>query len=464
MALGNSRLIGQSGQDVFSGVNTLNLAGTPGYGVGIYPGSNADLQSALGLVPMDGYDDPESDNYGNYIHEENESVFVFIPKFYYRFISDEEVDATDTETLTEVAEITGYTVDQLLLIKERSPYNAFVITNAFANEKEANKYNFALHRAFIDGGVEQPGFFIMKYLASVSGYSIKNSIPNGYRSNNWVYGVTGINNSKSLFNDYFNTSSTFMWSAIAMFSKFESTVVTSDEYCAWYNEELLYSHPKGFNSYVSSSNCTNIYDTTVKFTYYTTNTYVSIYTGSGDPFNKTTHNGQNCGVTDVAGHKIDLTLGVRWHYSATSTRCALLNSDYKLSDVTTSNMNSAGTTTGTDLWISLYGTSGITTTSGKLNSDATGISCYFKDLTGTYRDICGILFPTGCTASSTEAPEFGGGYHGLNSSNTSWYGIGHGYHYTVGSSASVYTFDSFYYTGSSNSTYGYRTGVYMPDD
>ena len=53
------------------------------YGVGVYPGDRADL-IAMGLSPMEGCEDPASENFGNYVHT-NGSVMVFIPAFVYRF-------------------------------------------------------------------------------------------------------------------------------------------------------------------------------------------------------------------------------------------------------------------------------------------------------------------------------------------------------------------------------------------
>ena len=36
--------------------------------------------------------------------------------------------------------------------------------NTFRSETEANAQNFAIHRAFIDGGAVKAGFFFMKYV------------------------------------------------------------------------------------------------------------------------------------------------------------------------------------------------------------------------------------------------------------------------------------------------------------
>lgn len=44
---------------------TIGEVGRMGFGVGVYGGNPSDL-TTMGLSPMEGYDDPSSDNYGNY--------------------------------------------------------------------------------------------------------------------------------------------------------------------------------------------------------------------------------------------------------------------------------------------------------------------------------------------------------------------------------------------------------------
>lgn len=62
--------------------SSIGIAGQQGFGVGVYGGDPADL-TAMGLAPMEGCEDPTSDNYGNYIHT-NGSIMCCIPAFCYR--------------------------------------------------------------------------------------------------------------------------------------------------------------------------------------------------------------------------------------------------------------------------------------------------------------------------------------------------------------------------------------------
>ena len=124
-------------------VNDIGTAGGPGFGVGICPAPPA------GFVGMTGYDSPVHDNYGNYQYLDG-SVMCWIPAFFYRI-------APDTNDVS---------------ILPRS---------AYADVATANAAGYALHRAFYDG-VEQPGFFIDKYLwsaVSYGGNTIAGSVKNG---------------------------------------------------------------------------------------------------------------------------------------------------------------------------------------------------------------------------------------------------------------------------------------------
>lgn len=317
--------------------------GSPGYGAGIYEGDNGDLEESLELAPMEGADNPNSDNYGNYQNPDG-SVFVFIPKFYYTFnCKPEETYYQDT------IKYSGLTEGQLAQIVTRSPMNYMAIApgTAFANETEANSHGFILHRAFIDGGQEKSGFFIMKYLASrgTDGTSTKAlSVKNGHTislnavyDNNILYtpsgGISGCRgNSKDAIilskaiNSNLNCASTFMYSALAMQSKFIGTIVTSTDQCAWYDSNLVMNFPKGCNN-------NSLGDANDSSVTYTAQDNMKPLTGSGTPFAKTTHNGLNNGVCDLNGCILQITTGLYPNGSW------ILKESCKLSDITTKNVD-----------------------------------------------------------------------------------------------------------------------------
>ena len=316
--------------------------GTPGYGTGIYPGN--DLEETLGLTPMEGYDDPSSDNYGNYQNSDG-SVFCFIPKFYYSFdCKPEETHYQDTLTYSGLSE------DLLAQIVTRSPHNymAFAPGSAFENEAEANEHGFILHRAFIDGGQEKTGFFIAKYLASrgTDGNSdkalfVKNGQTVYLNDMKHTPSINMPNCSGTLkdaiilskaINSNLNCASAFMYSALAIQSKFIGTIATSTSQCAWYDSNLITNFPKGCNN----SSFSDFNDSSVRYTKRPNldpeEDNIPL-TGSGTPFAKTTHNGLNNGVCDLNGCAHQIVTGVGW----AGTR--ILDDNSKLIDITTDNVD-----------------------------------------------------------------------------------------------------------------------------
>jgi hypothetical protein len=120
-----------------SGINDIGIAGQAGFGVGICP-------SALpaGMTELSGTQDRFHDNYGNYQYSDG-SIMVWMPAFFYKYGT-----GSNGLALNEVdIEPFGY----------------------FADVATANAAGYALHRAFYDGGVIQPGAFVDKYLRARQG-------------------------------------------------------------------------------------------------------------------------------------------------------------------------------------------------------------------------------------------------------------------------------------------------------
>lgn len=421
MSLSNYKLLSLATSELTNIVTPCDmpLAGTPGYGVGVYSGSDAYLKYKLDLTPMDGCDDPESDNFGNYIKGDG-GIYVFVPKFYYRFLYD--VDETDTETLEEIAYYSEYTVEQLLKIKEYSPLNGFVIADGlqFKDEAEANEHDFILHRAFIDGGIEQAGFFIGKYEAATDTYcSIQGAIPAASGTSLSSDSIITLCKTQG---DNYTLSSAFMYSAIGMLSKFLSTVVDSDEYCAWYSDTVSANHPKG-----NTNSGTDAVDSSVTFTL-TDGSFALC--GSGDPFNKTTHNGQNCGIADINGNRREFCNGIAvWHQSSNGYRSSYLAESARLVDLATTRYYSTVSNISMSLYDGIHGeyfyaydylsaryASGAYFYWGSSNGPS-----YFTDKEGAPRALCGIFPANYNTSAGTD--EFGAVDHyqvriGSSTSNT----------------------------------------------
>lgn len=200
--------------------NSIGTPGQAGFGVGIYPAAKL----PDGFTPLNGYSNPSSSNYGNYRFRDG-SIMVYVPKFYYRIHSSKNITgATKANpcvitsashglstgdkificnvggmtqlnnlfyTITKIDNDTfsldginstsygTYTSGGQFIKGVGSNYdfnptlityglNAIDIkgTETFSSTAEANAMGYAIHRAFIDGGAEQDGFFVDKYKIS----------------------------------------------------------------------------------------------------------------------------------------------------------------------------------------------------------------------------------------------------------------------------------------------------------
>ncbi len=281
----------------------IGIPGQLGFGAGVCP---AGILPA-GFTPMPGYADPASPNYGNYQFSDG-SVMVWVPAFYYR------INSAANPTYARF-----------------TPNDIHVVgAETFASRAAAELGGYALHRAFVDGGVEQPGFFVDKYLCSKNamgagfvGSSIKNGLPlSADPAHNPVAELTasGAVNQLKAFVDVakardgvdgaanatsrFFCCSRFIFAALALLSIAHGQACVSPSTAAWYDPAAVINFPKGCNN--NALKDTN--DTQVS---YQSDGYSNCgKTGSGTPFEKTTHNGQLCGITDLNGLMWKASLGM----------------------------------------------------------------------------------------------------------------------------------------------------------
>lgn len=281
--------------------STIGSAGRQGFGVGVYGGDPADL-TAMGLTPMEGCEDPASDNYGNYIHT-NGSIMCCIPAFCYRLGK---------------ATAPSYSRDGVdaLEIKDATKFPQFSHDAVFSSPDFGD--DWILHRAFVDGNKLKNAFFIDKYLCSNvndQAASVKNAdwlmchddTTKPYFTKH-ISGAVGQAFDAIILSrargDYYSLVTCYQWSAISLLSLAHGQAATSADACAWYDANHTTNFPKGATSgYGQDFN-----DDTIRYTYHS---YGILFakTGSGTPFNKTTHNGQASGVADVAGMCNQWTIG-----------------------------------------------------------------------------------------------------------------------------------------------------------
>ena len=269
-----------------SGSGSIGTAGQQGFGVGIC--LDQDALTRLNLTPMQGYDDPANDNYGNYIHTPTNSVMVYIPAFKYR-IGDLPEGSLATEKWG-VNSVQIWSVDE-----PTAPDNAVI------------------HRAFFDGGEQKAGFFCDKYICSPSadktcGVSIKNKVPlslttsSSYTPSSQIANCSGqlvdaITASRARGNG-FQCMSVFQLGAIRLLTLAHAQASKDTTYNAWYDSTGAHNGPHG--------NTNNLKDYDHRESTWTSGAEDGGYaakglTGSCNVFARSTHNGQNCGIADLKG-------------------------------------------------------------------------------------------------------------------------------------------------------------------
>lgn len=303
-------------------VNDIGTPGHIGFGVGICP------LTYPGLTMLPGTLAAGSAEYGNYLYSDG-SVMVWVPAFFYRY------GHPDNPTYADYG---ANSVD----VQPRS---------AFPTVTAANAAGYALHRAFYDEGIEQPGVFVDKYLCSNNGgtaSSIKLGDPlSSHSAHNPFSGLTGsvpnnysgaIDAAKTRGADFF-PGSIFINKTMALLSLAHAQAATSTAACAWYDDTGVSNFPKGCNNNALG-------DTDDSSVSYTSAGYSNAgKTGSAEPFAKTTHNGQECGIADLNGGLWEISLGLTY----LDGNYHILKTDARMADLT------PGTSLETDAW----GTAGV---------------------------------------------------------------------------------------------------------
>ena len=295
--------------------STIGIAGQQGFGVGVYGGDPADL-TAMGLAPMEDCKNPNSENYGNYIHT-NGSVMVFIPAFAIRI---------------------GNASAPLY-----SKYGADTIE--IGDVGLNGKDGWAIPRGFYDGGTLHQGFFIDKYLCSKDStgmlavsvknkdaialatyFSPSNELPNGYGEFSDAIILSRARG------EHYALVSCYQWAVISLITQAHAQAAAGTEACAWHDASGQKNYPKWNNNKGS-----DIDDNTITFTAAGSGSYMYVRkTGSAVPLAKTTHNGQVSGICDVNGNMWQPVLG--WQ-NPSSGKIKLAKLSVKMHDFTKDNRN-----------------------------------------------------------------------------------------------------------------------------
>ena len=379
----------------------IGIQGKKGFGV-----APTDQPFALlGLAEMTGTNDPASDNYGNYIHT-NGSIVCWCPKAYYRV-----GDASSPRFATYGA-------------------NALDIVGAetFSTEADANTAGYVLHRAFINAGAEQSGFFIDKYTNSKDGNTASKSVfggvpislatTAGYTVSKGMTGCIGILADAVVLSRArgarWNTATAFMYGYLAMVSVAQAQATTSTDDVAWYDPTGVKNFPKGCNNDALS----DVNDTTVVYASAgDTGNANKPKTGATVGFAKTTHNGSANGVADLNGGMFEVTIGIT-NFGSNATASTAITNDtiYVLKQSVDVATLTAGWNGATDAWgdaTNLATKYDLVTSPHPLGSSIGNVNwgngtnaVLQNDLNGVNRDICGFI-PKNANSTATGANLFG---------------------------------------------------------
>lgn len=245
----------------------IGFAGDLGFGVGAVP----DGAMPTGWTKLAGHDDVSSANYGN-VTDTTGSVMVCIPKFYYR-----------------------YSFDNIPMVSH-IPLQGYV-----------------LNRAFINNGVELDRIFVDKYEGSNVGGILKSvqgvdpSSTNSAHNPISALSTAPANNYGGCYKAVKSRSSkhivtpSYVKAMLAMLARIAGKAVTNCAYAT-----VVPYYPKGNNNNALKDHA----DSTVTFT---GSGYSNCaLTGSGVPFAKTTHNGQECGIADLNGNMFEVVSGLTY--------------------------------------------------------------------------------------------------------------------------------------------------------
>ena len=384
---------------------SIGIQGKKGFGV-----AQTDKPFAvLGLAEMTGTNDLTSDNYGNYIHT-NGSIVCWCPKAYYRVGSSES------------PRFATYGANALDIVGAET----------FSTTAEANTAGYALHRAFINAGAEQSGFFIDKYMNSKDGTTASKSVfggvpislanTAGYTVSKGMTGCSGILADAVVLSKArgtrWNTATAFMYGYLAMVSVAQAQSATSTDDVAWYDPTGVKNFPKGCNNNALS----DVNDTSI--VYDTAGDSVDANkpkTGATVGFAKTTHNGSANGVADLNGGMFEVTIGItNFGTSATASTAITDDTIYVLKQGVDVATLTGGWNTANDVWgdaTNLATKYDLVTSPHPLGSSTGVVYCgngsnavLQNDLSGVNRDVCGFIPKNSSSTSGSGVNLFGTDY------------------------------------------------------
>ncbi|MGA6100931.1 hypothetical protein ACPESL_01150 [Psychrobacter pocilloporae] len=415
-------------------VNDIGIAGELGFGVGVTNALPPSMNTLVG-TGVRGHE-----NYGNYVYSDG-SIMCYVPAFCYRWghpdsphYATHGLNACDVRSLTYFGSVTA-----------------------------AKAAGYAVHRAFYDDNRLQDGFFVDKFQCSNNAgtaSSVKNGTPLSSSGANAPFsGLTGsvsnnlagsIDAVKTRGENFFPTT-IFIQRALSLLSMAHAQAAISTAACAWYDASGVNNFPKGCNN----NALRDVNDTSV--IYEGTGYSNAGKTGSGQPFAKTTHNGQANGVADLNGNMYEVALGL----TQTDGNFYILKTSAKAAALT------SGATLDTDAW----GTAAMTASYDSLGAsygELTGEDRSFAIGSTTKQVFSGANSGLAWAASCAGIPQLGGSDGTNIFGNDRFYDnrVEHlcpivGGHWSHYSDAGVWIVSCYYSRTRSYSNIGVRAALYF---
>lgn len=264
-----------------------------GYGAGV--GVNHTLALKCNLTPLIGCDDPKHENFGNY-QDEHGSIFVCIPKFYYKINNDVIVPelAPRREVLVSYEPKAGFVI----------PYGFKKMDGSYVDCVFVSKYQLSNSLGVdVNGGVavSKKGLCPVTTATHNVISHLKTTPTND--NNGWFKAVRSAGEEYCMHYAPLRFAYWLLCEAHiqACVKKYSSLAAVPAEICAFLDVAPYY--PKGNNN-GAFKDCN---DTSV--TYATSGYSGKALAGAITNFNKTTHNGQACGIADLNGNLWEVDAG-----------------------------------------------------------------------------------------------------------------------------------------------------------
>ena len=388
-------------------------AGVKGFGVAYMPVA----AQSVGLTPLDGANDPNNDNFGNFKDQYN-NIFVCIPKMYYK-----------VDTVNRFA-LTGNTPSVYISLVEKDGYIPF-----YAFRKTDGSYVDCVFVSKYIMSKESNRAAYKKNTDPVSSYSSYNIMPGGGTTNEGYFTAVKTTGSKYCLH-YAAMRFVYYLTAEAhkqeLLRKYGSRNSVPAELCAWLDTGPMF--PKGNDTSLKSGD-----DSTLTFTQAGSGAYTgNSKCGSCSNFAKSSHNGQACGIIDLVGQMYEVDAGYEC-IGTNYTDLYVLKGIDQLASLTASNHKNTS-------YYTKLNVTGRATSSGRWGNGTNPVLSFKNTLNDQMADSVLLALSNGISSSGTD--DYG---------TDSFYPLGSGYcplfggYWRDGASSGL-----LYFGGNNYSWSGYR--------